>query len=481
MQHLQMAGTNRIEVQSIEAGAMDAVQRLTGRRLDGLKQTTPLRMDSKTVEVAGQVLHRDHWTTERRRWCPACWNEDIATASGNRPREWNVHRRFWWSVAAIGTCPIHKVRLKDTCPHPDCDRPVFSYIGGLHQCRNGHSLLTAEPETVDPSLTWSDSYILARLTGAAHAPVPLLDQLALGETIDAITRLGAAVVGGADITLKTRRGVREIEMMAAGFNIAQNWPHAFEDHLKIMMANGKGWGAEKTFGQLYRWAKDLAASAFAEELRRVFYGAIGEDRYVKPTSLVRAYVSDPTPTLKEVCKELGISSPTAHRYLEKLGYPVVGSKKGTPASISPEALNALTKVFFGQLDLVSAARYLGIARKHLRTLVEAGWVVPTAIHEAVSRNVRYFGKDELDRLQNQIMTGLPVLNGSRAEKQGLVQIGKLAKHGRVGTLPEIVQGLLEGRFKAAGLASKGVGLARVLMAPDAAKEVYGGAMAANAH
>lgn len=181
----------------------------------------------------------------------------MAANSGQRPKEWNVHRRFWWNVAAIGTCPYHHVRLRDVCPHPECNRPVFTYIGGMHQCRGGHSLLTAEPEFVDPSMVTADAYLVARLTSARHEPVPLLDQLPLGEAIDAITRLGAAVVGGAKITLTGRRSTREVELMAAGFNIAKNWPCSFVEHLEIMKADARSWGFEKTFGQLYRWAKDL--------------------------------------------------------------------------------------------------------------------------------------------------------------------------------------------------------------------------------
>lgn len=61
----------------------------------GVVRASPVAA-TKTVELLHQVLHRDHFSTVRRRWCPECLKED-------------AYHRAWWDIVAITCCPKHGI------------------------------------------------------------------------------------------------------------------------------------------------------------------------------------------------------------------------------------------------------------------------------------------------------------------------------------------------------------------------------------
>ena len=79
-QALKAHRVSRLETLSLNSGAAAAIAKVIGRNVDGLSATTPSELGSKYLTLGKEVLHRDHWTTEDRRWCPACWR------AGRSPR-----------------------------------------------------------------------------------------------------------------------------------------------------------------------------------------------------------------------------------------------------------------------------------------------------------------------------------------------------------------------------------------------------------
>ena len=234
-----------------------------GRGEDAFRGWTPTEITKKKVVIADEVVHRDDWTTNVRRWCPCCWQDDLRRTPSGRHAHWNIHRRFWWDVAAVGTCPLHHVRLEGSCPI--CRTGVTWEAGSLTRCRNGHSLLACDGARVPPATTLADAYVVGRLGGMARTSVPLLDGLTLAEACDAMERFGVALLGGADGALSKFPAERHPEVFSAGLATARDWPHAFDALLDGMARAdhvGLGaWGAEQVYGYLYLWAKRLPAGA----------------------------------------------------------------------------------------------------------------------------------------------------------------------------------------------------------------------------
>ena len=138
-----------------------------GRGEDAFRGWTPTEITKKKVVIADEVVHRDDWTTNVRRWCPCCWQDDLRRTPSGRHAHWNIHRRFWWDVAAVGTCPLHHVRLEGSCPI--CRTGVTWAAGSLTRCRNGHSLLACDGARVPPATTLADAYDYAADRPAARA------------------------------------------------------------------------------------------------------------------------------------------------------------------------------------------------------------------------------------------------------------------------------------------------------------------------
>lgn len=464
--HLFAAGADWAEIESLDAGALAVIERLRGKALPSLAANTPTLLTTKEARIRGHKLHRDMWGTERRRWCPACWLEDLKHPSGLRPPTWNVHRRYWWSLSMIRSCPVHGVKLRDTCPHQGCDRPVFWYVGSHLRCQDGHDLLDAKPEPVKPGTDLADQYLYARFTGRPYEVVPLLENLEFGEAVTVITQFGASALDGEGINLRTRRGSREGEMLSVGLVMAREWPDAFLRRLAVIRAGSGDWGAEKVYGKLYLWARQMGPSPFRDEFHRVFFGYIGETGFVKPNSMPSSYVGDQV-TLTTLSRELGISTPSLHRYLVELGHPVEFSSKGHPAVVPEELVETLKSAFDGTLNLREVGARLGISKGRVPEMLAAGLLTEDPVHlQANHAQLRIASKD-VDALMAKLVDGKPVIKAAVARRQGLWPISALAKMRGCAGLVDLLLLVLDGTLAVAGLSVQGKGLARLLISRDA--------------
>ena len=119
---------------------------------------------TRSVEVMGQVVHRDHFSTVRRRWCPECLKE----AS---------YHRVWWDIIAITCCPRHGIELEDRC---GCKaRDAWQTFGTTH-CQKGHDMRATAQRRVANEDVMADRYLVDRLIGASERAGGLLDTIAMG-------------------------------------------------------------------------------------------------------------------------------------------------------------------------------------------------------------------------------------------------------------------------------------------------------------
>ena len=436
-----------------------------GRGEDAFRGWTPTEITKRKVVIAGEVIHRDDWTTNVRRWCPCCWRDDLRRTPSGRHAHWNIHRRFWWDVAAVGTCPLHHVRLEASCPN--CGTGVTWETGSLTRCRNGHSLLACDGVRVPPETTLADAYVVGRLGGMARTSVPLLDGLTLAEACDAMERLGVALLGGADGALSKFPADRHPEVFSAGFATARDWPHAFDALLDGMARAdhvGLGaWGAEQVYGYLYLWAKRLPAGPSGDAVRAALYAHHAGRGPVHKTSVVIRHADVPLVSLADIAAQCGRRPEFIAGYVRALGAWPERTKRGTPIGIARETAAEIRAILDRAVRAEDLPAALGLAKRQTRMLVAARIVPPAEIHARAGIKADVFDRDAVAGVLASLRGAAPIVDAAPA---GLLPLARASQHGKVDGVRGACDMILAGQLRVRAVLRDVPGLAGFLVDPE---------------
>lgn len=451
--------------------ARESLEAFGVRDADALLAKTPEATGRpRHVELAGEVVHRESWTLSRRRWCPECWREDLAGGTAGRLPFWGVHRRFWWSVTAVETCPVHRVRLAERCP--ECGGDVRWRSGSMLTCVGGHWLLAAEGERVRDDHVAADAYIVGRLGGAPRVRVPLLDGIDLADAVDAMQRFGIAAHDGPRGSLRELGPERRPEVMSTGLRIAADWPGSFKEMLAGMAGEWApgNWGVTNLYGYLADWVRLLPDGDFAEEVRRVFYGEIVTHGHLLDRSLARKYAPKEFVTLLEAARRLRCSQATVRRYLEALGHlDPCRKQKGTPVNITLAALEELEGLFRGRINTGGVAGRLGVDHYHAVSFMEDGLLAADPVHDRCNGTERYFHESEVEVLLARLREGVPEVETRRGD---LFELPRASQGANAGGLASVCRLILDGWLKPDAVAKDGVGLRAILTTVEAVREAH---------
>lgn len=447
-----------------------------GRGEDAFMRWTPVAVTKRKVLVAGEEIHRDDWTTNERRWCPCCWRDDLRGTPRGRHAHWNIHRRFWWDVAAVDTCPLHGVRLAAACP--TCGTGVTWEAGSLTRCRNGHSLLSCEGVEVASSDTMADAYVIGRLGGMDRMEVPILDGLTLAGACDAMERLGVARIGGADGALSRFPAERHAEVHSAGLAIARDWPHAFVALLDGMARAdhvGLGaWGAEQVYGHLYLWAKRLPAGTSGDAVRTVLFAHHAARGPVHKTSVVIRHADAPLVSLADIAARCGRRSEFIAGYVKALGAWPERTKKGTPIGIARATAAEIRAILDRAVRAEDLPAALGLAKRQTRMLVGARIVPPADIHRRAGIKADVFDRDAIEAVLTRLRGDAPTVD---AAPPGLLPLSRASQHGKSDGVRGTCEMILAGELRVRAILRDVPGLAGFLVDPDdirAARRARGG-------
>jgi hypothetical protein len=191
-----------------------------------------------------------------RRFCPLCLQE-------------HQHHRAIWDLMFIAVCPVHAVRLADTCR--TCARPLRWAGDDLTRCicKADLTRMTAEPI---PEADLRGTKVVHGLLGderfvqdADHASsLEPFQDLDPGKIVEFLFRIGLELVAG-------RRKVFSLEQpgelaweahvaLNCGLELAERWPGAFYDVLELMRARTGGNPSVsllKSVGTVERWLAKL--------------------------------------------------------------------------------------------------------------------------------------------------------------------------------------------------------------------------------
>lgn len=148
-----------------------------------------------TERISATASH--HAVSAAGRVCPHCLRADIEMRDG--PVTCRPHRRVWWDLVGVVSCPLHKVLLLHICPN--CGMHPSRAPASPRYCRCGHDLIRLTGSHLDDTDLAADRYLIGRLGVVAASRHSFLDHMPLHDAALAMLRIGQAAALGA-------RGVR---------------------------------------------------------------------------------------------------------------------------------------------------------------------------------------------------------------------------------------------------------------------------------
>lgn len=169
-----------------------------------------LRIGSERVSVKANHLA----INGAGRMCPRCLQSDLEMRDG--PIGCRPHRRVWWDLAGVVSCPYHGVLLLHVCPN--CGNRPSRLPASPRYCKCGHDLTAATSLSLDDADLTADRYLIGRLERVGTSTHPLLDRMPLHDAALAMLQIGQAVMFGAR-GLRSKRRFSEPLLQAKAASI----------------------------------------------------------------------------------------------------------------------------------------------------------------------------------------------------------------------------------------------------------------------
>lgn len=419
--------------------------KLTDHPASRFDLNAPHQMSKKRLVLRGQVIDRRDYTTSNRRWCPGCWADDLASEeNAPRPNWWAIHHRFWWDVTAISSCPIHGFRLEDRCP--TCDRKIDWRAGLLTTCKCGASLLIAPGLILPEGHREADNYILGRLDVLKPREVPLLDNLPLNKTLDAMERLGAAQIDGPFGALSKIGMARRSEVLSEGLRITLNWPENFIQLLKKLSARSEvgHWGVGRIYGYLYLWAKQIEGP-IGDAVRMVMAELYSNTTTVKSGSMISELSAGEYVSLAGASRRLRCTLHLAYAALGRLNLLPPKSGKGIPIKVHVSDIPRISALVDDLVELRAIPEIFGCSKKDVLVLLDSGFLQVAFYSDQRKVRRHYFKRTEISERLEECCRVAPFMSEA---PPGAVPFAYVRKLLRPRTLPQLLDSLIKGELKA---------------------------------
>lgn len=314
------------------------------------------------------------WNTRRPRYCPSCL----------------VGRGYWgaeWGLNLVVACPVHRVRLVDTCYQ--CKLPLRWSRSSLTECRCGADLGSAQTVAAAPSIIDACADLVAtasrdwKMEAGSHVG-------ALADRLHRLWLLGAYVVGSGSKPMKLSKlhavehSAKVVEAAAA---ILSDWPAGFHrllDEIARRHGHTDPTRLAEAFGSIYTEIFSPAhRSAFAP-LRQAFElyiskhwsGQITRRNRRLPCEAVAAHNWLPATRAAE---ELGWRTPRVRRAIScglLQGHVRQLPSGRTSAVVHRESLEVFKRNVAEMVTQIDVCRMLHVGKKKVRSMVKAGALRP---------------------------------------------------------------------------------------------------------
>lgn len=319
-------------------------------------------------------VHREMLDLSRRRFCPEC----LGHAD---------HHRTAWDLVLVTACSEHRRRLIDRCP--ECGRRFGWFRPGVEMCTCGCDIRRAPPLIVPEAEADASRDIVAIAGMSDHAmlPVPLAGCHG-GDLVRLAMRMGMFRTGWEGerrIETMVGRGPEAVAtVMVAGLESLHQWPNPFET-LIAMEADRAGmrsgrYGANKTLGRFYFWARDLETGPIKDAVidvlrRRMASDPFSARRNHRSRLLAGPHSAESVVSLGEARAILGRSHAFVRRMLDSGELACSGDEgRGAPVAIGRREVEAIAAAAAGTMTLAAAARKLAVSKDRVRGLLGAGLI-----------------------------------------------------------------------------------------------------------
>jgi hypothetical protein len=210
-------------------------------------------------DVPGDMLFH-----QRFRLCPGCLADSA------------YHRRIW-DHKQIRICPLHKIRLIDSCPRcSDKERPVPLTWRRQHllYCANGHDLRDTSPESVPDVTGTAAVYRFLGLPCRAPFLPKAFRKLPLQPLLDFLFFLGRMEVVVASGRVRDYCGhdmLTDPAILDAGVRLAGGWPDSFEALARAIRSRAPGGGGFRIeYDSLHRFAAASTGKPYAKLIKDAY-------------------------------------------------------------------------------------------------------------------------------------------------------------------------------------------------------------------
>jgi hypothetical protein len=436
----------KLSYRGVVNGCIDTLTRigdLSGIPVAALTRNA-IRSDKDERSIRGEKLVRTSLKHSKVHVCPECLRADIAASPLRADQA--IYGRMAWRIAAVRTCPVHKLALVEVAQANIATMYDFSLL--VRPKLNDLGRL-AELAVKRPA-SGLEQYVFARLDAAPGHP-GWLDALELHAAIKVCEVFGAVATFGRKQNLKTLSSDDWYAASGKGFEIAAAGEAGIcaflaEMHGTYMESRVPNEGAHARFGKLYDWVASVGDDPVYAPVRDLVRRCIIETMPLGPGDVL---FGEPVRTrhlhsIRTASLETGMHSKPLRRILAATGIIPAGQTglHDHRMLFGAEAAREVLAKAAGAVSLIEAESYLNAGRVHTKLLLKHGFIRPFLGDAAGQTKWILFARADLDQfLADLLRHATPV----DAAADGMADIAKTAKRSNCSAM-EIVDLLLKGKL-----------------------------------
>lgn len=402
----------RIPPFAVDHGAKDAigmVAELGGIDPVALIHQTPVKIkDKREYHVAGEVLGPLGISRTFFRFCPHCMLDDLQAFHG--PRHARPWLRIEWLVTHYRSCHLHGMPLVAAEPERrrfqpfDFSETVTTILPNLDSLAEASDILASSA---------FERWIVARLDGTKD-PANWLDRLPLYVAASWCEALGVSMLHSPKVATSELSEREWATAAEEGFRISAAGADSIRGALDQMTAREKRTrgiiGPRDTYGYAYHLLQktfdDQAFVPIRDLVRDHVFDAlpwkIGDDvlgRKVEANRLL---------TVRTAALEAGADRKTMRKLFQKKGIATDDIRAGLRnhrVMVDAEEIQPVLNKLKGAMTLPAVMKHLGIERRQVEALVDAG-ALPCAMGvERGSFEQHRFAPDDVGSMMASLMDG----------------------------------------------------------------------------
>ena len=340
----------------------------------GEKAAPRIDARERSVQIGGQLLLLNDWSTSARRWCPLCFRDDRNVAlSLGEPVDTACWHRISWDMRSTSSCANHQVALAATCFR--CGRQQDWEGPTLDRCQCGGDLGEMNVRSLAPGEGVCDAYVQGRLGEASSLSLPLLDGDPLKHALPSVERLGWAVLLG--YCPHRSRSTQEARVVArdAGIAVLDNWPSGFIGALdRVSHGRAAGFrspGLIGAYGWIHsEWAYLPPRTALDRAVRSVLRSHAIRHHIIARGEPIYEILAPDQVNMTEAARILHMDYIRARDLLDDQGAIPTGVRRGVAFPIYPEDLNRVLGKRVAVRPAPAPVR-LGVGKKQAQSLKKA--------------------------------------------------------------------------------------------------------------